>query len=72
MARSRPLSGIVALLLAFGLLAGFPITAAAADEVAFTINDDRITESSGLATDPTGRRLLDGQRLRGPPASRTG
>ena len=51
MARSGPLSGIVALLLAFGLLAGFPITAAAADEVAFTINDARITESSGLARD---------------------
>jgi len=51
MARSRPLSGIVALLLALGLLAGFPLAAAAADEVAFTINDDRITESSGLARD---------------------
>ena len=51
MARSRPLSGIVALLLAFGLLAGFPLAAAAADEVAFTIKDDRITESSGLARD---------------------
>ena len=51
MARSRPLSGIVALLLTFGLFAGFPLAAAAADEVAFTINDDRITESSGLARD---------------------
>jgi len=51
MARSGPLSGIVALLLAFGLLAGFPITAAAADEVAFTIDDPRVTESSGLARD---------------------
>jgi len=51
MARSGPLSGMVALLLAFGLLAGFPIAAAAADEVAFSINDARITESSGLARD---------------------
>lgn len=51
MARSRPLSGIVALLLAFGVLIGFPVTAGAADEVAFTINDHRITESSGLARD---------------------
>ena len=31
-----------------------PASAAAADEVAFTIEDQRITESSGLATDTTG------------------
>lgn len=51
MARSRPVSGIVSLLLALGLVGGFPSTAGAVDEVAFTIKDVRITESSGLARD---------------------
>ena len=38
---------------ALGLAVLFPVGAAAADEVAFTIKDSRITESSGMAADPT-------------------
>jgi hypothetical protein len=46
------LRGVAALLLALGLAGALPLTAAGRDTVAFTINDSRITESSGLAADP--------------------
>lgn len=48
----RPaLRSIAILLLAMGLASGWALTAAARAEVAFTITDSRITESSGLAAD---------------------
>jgi hypothetical protein len=46
------LRSVAALLLALGLAGALPLTAAARDTVAFTINDSRIRESSGLAADP--------------------
>jgi hypothetical protein len=50
----RPaLRSIAILLLALGLANAWPLTAAARAKVAFTITDSRITESSGLAADPT-------------------
>ena len=42
------------LLLAALLVGGLPAAAGAADTVAFTIKDPRITESSGLARDVAG------------------
>ena len=51
MAVRRALRSAVALLAALGLAVGLPLAAAAADTVAFTITDSRITESSGLARD---------------------
>jgi hypothetical protein len=54
-ARPRWVRGL-AILLA-GLTAWWmPLAAAAADELAFTIKDRRVTESSGLATDTAGER----------------
>ena len=52
MAVRRALRSAVALLAALGLAVGLPLVAEAADTVAFTITDSRITESSGLARDP--------------------
>lgn len=52
MAVRRALTSAFALLLVFGLVLGLPLAAAAYDTVAFTIDDSRITESSGLAADP--------------------
>jgi hypothetical protein len=50
----RPaLRSVAFLLLALGLAGALPLTASARDTVAFTITDSRITESSGLAADPT-------------------
>ena len=50
--RSRPARrGLGAALLALLLAGGLPAVAAAEDTVAFTIDDRRITESSGLARD---------------------
>ena len=49
-ARRRAASVGLALL----LVGGFPAAAAAEDTVAFTLRDDRITESSGLARDVAG------------------
>lgn len=50
--RSRPLRrGPAALLLGLLLAGGLPVAAAAEDTVAFTIRDQRVTESSGLARD---------------------
>jgi hypothetical protein len=51
MAVGRALRTAVALLAALGFVVGLPLTAAAADTVAFTITDSRIIESSGLARD---------------------
>ena len=49
----RPaLRSIAVLLLALGMASAWALTAAARGEVAFTITDSRITESSGLAADP--------------------
>lgn len=45
------LSALVLLPLSFGLWAAAPSPALAKDKVAFTISDERIEESSGLATD---------------------
>lgn len=52
MAVRRALTSAFALLLALGLALGLPLAASADDTVAFTIEDPRITESSGLAADP--------------------
>ncbi len=53
---TRPLPvRVLAVLLAALAALWLPAYAAAADEVAFTITDRRITESSGLATDTTGK-----------------
>ncbi|WP_375433072.1 hypothetical protein [uncultured Friedmanniella sp.] len=49
---SRPAGGALgAALLALFLAGGLPTVAAAKDKVAFTMRDDRITESSGLVRD---------------------
>ena len=62
---TRPLPvRVLAVLLAALAALWLPAYAAAVDEVAFTIKDQRITESSGLATDADRRALLDRQRLR--------
>jgi hypothetical protein len=53
-ALSRALGRVGLLVLAGLLVATFPAVAAAEDTVAFTIKDTRITESSGLAGDPSG------------------
>lgn len=52
MARPWWVRGLAVLLAGLAAL-WLPAYAAAADEVAFTISDERITESSGLATDTT-------------------
>jgi hypothetical protein len=51
MGSRRRLLRVLATGLAFGLLSGIPILTAAADQVAFTIKDPRITSSSGLVAD---------------------
>ena len=56
MAIRRALRSALALLGALGLVIGLPLAASADDTVAFTINDPRITESSGLARDPGANR----------------
>lgn len=52
MAVRRALTSAFALLLALGPAVALPLAASADDTVAFTIEDPRITESSGLAADP--------------------
>ena len=54
MALTRAASRLGLLLLAVAFLAMVPTAAGAKDTVAFTIKDDRITQSSGLAVDPAG------------------
>ncbi|MGH3339354.1 MAG: hypothetical protein ACRDPL_11050, partial [Propionibacteriaceae bacterium] len=54
MARMRAARRLGLLLLGVVLLAIVPTVAASEDTVAFTIKDTRITESSGLAADPSG------------------
>jgi hypothetical protein len=54
MAVKRVLAGLGALTASLALVSLAPGTAAAADTVAFTIPDSRITHSSGLARDPGG------------------
>jgi hypothetical protein len=54
MARMRAARRLGLLLLGVVLLAIVPTIAASEDTVAFTIDDTRITESSGLAADPGG------------------
>jgi hypothetical protein len=54
MPRMRAARRLGLLLFGIVLLAIVPTVAASEDTVAFTINDARITESSGLATDPGG------------------
>lgn len=49
--RRALLSGLVLLPLAIGLIGVAPPVAVAEDKIAFTLSDERITESSGLATD---------------------
>jgi DNA-binding beta-propeller fold protein YncE len=55
MAVRRVLCSAASLVLALCLAAALPLTASAEATVAFTISDSRITESSGLATDPQAR-----------------
>ena len=52
MAVRQLLRSTASLLLALGLAMALPMAASALAKVAFTITDPRITESSGLATDP--------------------
>jgi hypothetical protein len=52
MAFRRALRSAAALVLALGVACALPLAASAYATVAFTIADPRITESSGLATDP--------------------
>jgi hypothetical protein len=54
MARMRAARRLGLLLFGVVFLAVMPAVAASEDTVAFTINDTRITESSGLAADPGG------------------
>jgi hypothetical protein len=56
MARMRAARRLGLLLFGVVFLAIMPTVAASEDTVAFTINDARITESSGLAVDPDGNR----------------
>jgi hypothetical protein len=56
MAVRRALRSAAALVLALGVACALPLTASGYATVAFTINDSRITESSGLAADPGARR----------------
>jgi hypothetical protein len=51
----RVLCSAASTVLALGLATALPLTASAQATVAFTISDSRITESSGLATDPQAR-----------------
>lgn len=51
MAWRQSLTGAGALTLAFAVAGVWPVTAAAADTIAFTMTDQRIVESSGLARD---------------------
>jgi hypothetical protein len=56
MAVRRALRSAAALVLALGMACALPLAASAYATVAFTINDSRITESSGLAADPGAQR----------------
>ena len=52
MAVRQALRSAALLVLALALASALPLAASARATVAFTITDPRITESSGLATDP--------------------